>query len=770
MRGQEVSVGSQLVFEPATGVVRFLRRGRVLLDHVSAAVVYTSAGGQRKKAEVAGRQVTYGLARDGASLSVADGEVELTWLIFPGEETHVRLEAKNIGSQPVRVGELHVLDVTAERGGTFNLGGRPGTWRFFQNGWQSWTPAFVRDVANGTWVNPNTADYRTKHQPHGVPNPPRTLSSEWFTVIAPPQGDELVRSPVPAPALLLGFTTTADQLSEVQLDLNGSFHSLRAIAHADGWLLSPGAKVTSETLLLASDSNPNALLDLYAARLGEAMHARVPNRAPSGWCSWYYFYGEETADDVLANLGVMQTEQLPLDVVLIDDGYETAIGDWLDVSGEKYPQGMQFIARQISETGRRLGIWAAPFGASATSKLLAAHPDWVLRDEQGQPVLAWKHWGVDVFALDVSLPAVQSWLRETFRTLAEEWGVEFFKVDFLFAAALPGVRHDPHMTRAGALRRGLEIIRAAIGERFLLGCGAPLGPAVGLVDAMRVGTDVSINWKPFWQDLSEPATSNAVLNTITRSFMHRRLWLNDPDCLLVRPSGRDSNLTLSEMRTLTTAVGLSGGLVVDGDSLTQLPPSRLKYLKSVLPAFGRSAVPVDLFRNERPGQLVLPVQTSWGSWTMVALMNWEQRSCTTRVRLSELGLPSRAYHAYDYWRRRYLGLLRDEIVIPTHRPHETVLLLLKPPSEKPQLLASTFHIAGGAVEVKDVRLSEGRLVVEMEKAGQQAGQLVFAVPEKQRVTGALANGQPLRTRQISPGIWETRFTLSGTATVELMIG
>jgi hypothetical protein len=48
-----------------------------------------------------------------------------------------------------------------------------------------------------------------------------------------------------------------------------------------------------------------------------------------------------------------------------------------------------------------------------------------------------------------------------------------------------------------AYRRGLEIIRAATGpEGDLLGCGAPILPSVGLVDAMRVSPDTAPAYEP----------------------------------------------------------------------------------------------------------------------------------------------------------------------------------------------------------------------------------------------------------------------------------
>nr|MBC7245391.1 alpha-galactosidase [Chloroflexota bacterium] len=780
MSEREIYIRDQVVLQPGVGLVKFVHQGKVLLDRATAKVIYTGTKGQKKSLALAGHAVSYGLAQDSVSLSAANDEVQLTWQLWLGKEMRLSLEVENVGSQTIRIAELHVLDVDAQRGASLNFASPPRNWRCYQNGWQSWTPTFARQVADGLWVDPNTDDYRTKHQPHSLLQARKTISSEWFTVIVP-----AVESVAPTtisarssagvsldPSLLLGFITTADQLAELRLEVSDryQFQRLEAISYADGVSLAPSEKLCSETLLFTVDPDPLRLIELYATRLGETMHARVATDIPTGWCTWYYFFGEDTENDVLANLNWIERRQLPLDVILIDDGYETAIGDWLDVNSAKYPQGMKHIAEQIAATGHRPGIWTAPFAASSASKLYAKHPDWVLRNEQGEPIVAWQHWGMDIYGLDLSLPAVQDWLRDLFHILSDEWGFRFFKVDFLYAAALPGVRHNDHITRAQAVRRGLEIIRSAIGDHVLLGCGAPLGPSVGIVDTMRIGPDVHVDWEPFWQDLSAPSAANAILNVITRSFLHGKLWLNDPDCLVLRPRGDDSNLVLNEMRTLTTIVGLSGGLVLSSDNLPTIRRGRPKYLQRVLPPYGRSAIPLDLFQNERPQVLVLPIETPWDSWVIVALLNWDDHSRVTKLDLAQLGLPTRSYHVFNYWRQRYLGVAQNQVVIEPHQPHETVLLLLKPVSEQPQLLTSTFHVLQGAMEVKEVYASPHRLVVELEKPGRQFGRLVFSVPGKHVVSKALVNGRPQRPRQIAAGIWQTGFLLNERATVELLLG
>jgi alpha-galactosidase len=636
-----------------------------------------------------------------------------------------------------------------------------GDLAFFQNGWQSWSPTFARNLGESLYTDPGTPGYRAMHQPHPLEGDDE-LSSEWVTVLGPRSGGA---------ALLAGFVTAGDQLAELRW--HTADMDLVARCHLDGVQLPPGASARSEVLSLQAGPDALELLEEWAGVLGEEMQARIPENPPTGWCTWYYFYGENTSQHVLENVVAIRRHELPLDVILLDDGYQTAIGDWLSLDRYKFLDGMGPVAQTIRRAGHTLGIWTAPFGAAANSKLFTDHPDWFLRDEADEPVLGWVHWGTECYALDCTHPEVLAWLKETFGRMREGWGAEFFKVDFLFAAARPGRRHDPLATRAQALRRGLKAIREAIGEEaFLLGCGAPLGTCVGLVDGMRIGPDVDPNWHPIWRhDLSMPSTESALRNSITRAFMHGRLWANDPDCVLVRQRGTDLDLVLNEMRTLSAVTALLGGVTIDSDHLPGIRSGRLKYLRQLLPPTDLSARPLDLMANELPRLLLLEVERDWGCWWVVGSINWDDQTTETRISLEELGLPEGEYHVYHYWRRRYLGVVEDAVTVERHQPHETAVLLFKLVSDRPDLLTSTFHVCQGAAEVTGVETSEDGeetvLSVSMFKRGSQFGQLLFALPEGWTAVEARVDGLKRPLVEDVPGILSLGFTLEGEAEVDL---
>ena len=89
----------------------------------------------------------------------------------------------------------------------------------------------------------------------------------------------------------------------------------------------------------------------------------------------------------------------------------------------------------------------------------------------------------------------QEWLEQTARHLVDV-GYRYLKLDFTFAPGIQGRFADPCAT-AQRVRLGYQAIRRGAGDDvFILGCGCPLGPVVGLVDGMRIGPDVAPSWRP----------------------------------------------------------------------------------------------------------------------------------------------------------------------------------------------------------------------------------------------------------------------------------
>lgn len=533
----------------------------------------------------------------------------------------IRAVLHNAGRAPLQIEEIGPLALW--RAEALSIGAGADRWSVFRNGYQSWSgtqafPAGARD-RDPLWKWLRRAHVDLRHPSSGEPG---AFRSDSFIALKNLRSGE---------ALCLGFLDARECFAGVELVTEcGAFRRLAAACDYDGIPLAPGAHLSSPPLWLAAGRDEHQLLAAYADAAGTEMSARVPPRAPVGWCSWYCYFGRVSEADVLDNVAALAARraQFPCDYVMVDDGYQRAVGDWL-AANAKFPHGMSWLAAQIRAAGFDAGIWLAPFIVRPDSDLFATHPDWLLRSDQGDPEPAvWNPtwaWRDPAFALDTTHPEVLRWLRHLAHTLRHDWGYRVLKLDFLFAAALPGLRQDRGATRAQALRRGLEAIRAGAGEdAFLLACGCPLQTAVGVVDAMRIGPDVA----PFWsnwlsrgplRDRHGVATKHAIRNTLTRAFLHRRWWLNDPDCLLVRAS--ESRLTAAEVRSLATVIALTDGLFVASDPMAALSPDRLELLERAHALAGGQPLVLDLFERDLPELLL----SHRGGETLVAAFNFHDR-------------------------------------------------------------------------------------------------------------------------------------------------
>ncbi|MBB2748295.1 UNVERIFIED_ORG: alpha-galactosidase [Microbispora rosea subsp. rosea] len=310
----------------------------------------------------------------------------------------------------------------------------------------------------------------------------------------------------------------------------------------------------------------------WGAAVAEGAGVR-PRPSPTVWCSWYQYFSEVTQEDVAENLTAMDDLAVPVDVVQIDDGYQAAPGDWLTSSGRF--DDLPGLIRRIREHGRRAGIWIAPMVVARKSALYAAHPEWLVTDPaSGDPVFAGDVLGGSCAALDLTHPGAADYLADTLRTM-RGWGVDYFKIDFVYAGALEGRRHED-VTGVEAYRHGLRLIREAIGpEAYLLGCGAPILPSVGMVDAMRVGPDIAAYWQNPSGHPSEPSQANATRNTVARAWQHGRFWINDPDCLMLRPE-------VERREDWARTVERYGGLRASSDRLRGLDEWGLETTRRLL--------------------------------------------------------------------------------------------------------------------------------------------------------------------------------------------
>ncbi|MGY5860836.1 MAG: alpha-galactosidase [Candidatus Thorarchaeota archaeon] len=499
-------------------------------------------------------------------------------------------------------------------------------------------------------------------------------------------------------ALVLGFVTLADQLSTISAygreDEESRLERLEASSLCDDILLLDNETIVSEELFVIAGDHALELLALYVEIVSKRMKALGWDKVPQGWCSWYFYFTTPDEKEIESNAQALK-EVLPghIEWIQIDDGYQKTVGDWTE--NDRFKNGLNTLVKKVNELGFKAGIWIAPFIVSEHSDLFKNEQDWFVKDIDGRFSVVGENplWLGKFYALDLTHPEVISHIESVFKKLKEE-GFEYFKIDFLYHAGLKGVRHNQKMTRGQTLRSGLEAIRRAVGDAFILGCGAPIGPCIGIVNAMRIGNDIATVWKYDWGG----GVYQCAINTMSRAILHDRWWINDGDCVLVRQD--DSNLTLDEIKLWLSVVALSGGSIMLSDRIMEVSKERIHLLEKILPAYRRGGIALDSLVEAEPRLFALPIETPMGRWAVVAAINLTEKPIGVSFSLNEIGLNEHAlHHVFSFWDECYEGLVEGKIEIMGLKPHSCRLLCIKPTEDIPDVLSTSMHFTQGAVEL-----------------------------------------------------------------------
>jgi alpha-galactosidase len=478
------------------------------------------------------------------------GDVSRVRLVREWKGARCRARVRNAGRSAVAVAEVVLFDVPHSL---------PPETAIYGEGFQ------MLSQTGGTVGRPADVGDYTDAKHYRMPQPADATVAYNLLALAPPQEAERV----------VAFATSRRFAGRFELRRD----SLRVVLDTEGRSLGPGEEWEMEELVFLSGGHREALL----ATLGDRIAVNHPPlrtpAPPSGWCSWYCFGPEVTADDVLGNLDVIAREVPGLRYIQVDDGYQPAMGDWLE-TGKAFGGNVQGVLEAIRGRGFEPAIWVAPFVAEKDSHVFQKHPEWFVTDASGQPLRAdavtfggWRHgpW----YVLDGTHPEAQAHLESVFRTMRTEWGCTYFKLDANFWGAIHGGRfHDPRATRIEAYRRGMEAVRRGAGDAFILGCNHPLWPSLGLVHGSRSSNDI----KRTWARVKGTARQN-----LLRNWQNGRLWWNDPDAVVL------TGLPEEEVRFHATAIYASGGMLLSGDDLTKVAPETLARLRKLQPPTGTAA-------------------------------------------------------------------------------------------------------------------------------------------------------------------------------------
>jgi hypothetical protein len=525
----------------------------------------------------------------------------------------------------------------------------------------------------------------------------------------------VVYDPATHAAIGLGFYSFYRASTSVMSQYMGPNEiGVDAVAHYYGY--QPKDKeLKSESILLNFNTDPLKLLDGWIDAATETTHPIFNHDTRRGFLNSWYIYGDRiTADDIVHQADLLRRSILPgygiTSVFLGEWQYQRPqygdVGDNYGIGEDKtdprlFPQGIQWLADKISADGLYPVFGANYAYAAPHSKLAQEHQPWVHSEDYG---------GISYgYPIDFTDPSARQWLSKLARRTGDYKAVEWW--DDFDGGPSRGVLHDSsQIMQFEDIRDGLKTIRQAIGSHVTIHrfCCGPYFSYWGLADRVRIGRDAPAlgDWDGFKTMARELASAY---------MLHQRAWINDPDPLFVggrynqdpfAPSlGADPSL-LPEVRMRLQEQLISGGPMTIGENLEDFDAERFHLLTLVLPIYGQSARPLDLFVHSVPEIYDLNIKKNWDSWHVLIIQNWNEDRRHYNIPFVSMSLdPNRNYLVFRFWDQKLLGIFHGEFVTDVNGEEGETYAVRRLPSH-PAILSDDMHLTQGAVELGQVQYNE----------------------------------------------------------------
>ena len=159
----------------------------------------------------------------------------------------------------------------------------------------------------------------------------------------------------------------------------------------------------------------------------------------NSWEGVYFDINQQGMDQMMGDIASMGGELFVMDDGWFGDKYprktdNCALGDWV-VDKNKLPEGIEGLLRDAKKHGIKFGIWIEPEMTNSVSELYDAHPDWIIKAPQREPVLGR---GGTQLILDMSNPKVQDFVFSVVDNLMTKYPeIDYIKWD----ANMPILNH-----------------------------------------------------------------------------------------------------------------------------------------------------------------------------------------------------------------------------------------------------------------------------------------------------------------------------------------
>ena len=519
--------------------------------------------------------------------------------------------------------------------------------------------------------------------------------------------------------------------------------------------LKPGESYRLERFIFAENTETKAFLEGYADRVAEIYNIKIDMPVYSGWCSWSCYY-KGIDSEKIANVAVQMDKYFGKKkpgLIQLDDGWQRGgsfPGCW-EEDTEKFPGGVREMSELAKEKGMDFGLWLAPLLLNEKSPFYDDIKKWELKNSRKVHR--------DNNTLDLANPQVLEHIRKIFRWCCDELNSVYFKLDFLIlslrreCAVEDFVVYEEDYSVA-VYKKALRAIREEIGQdKFMLLCGAPVLEGAGIFNGARIGSDIAWgrnkNNPDYWS-----VVKHCIANTMLRYFYHNKVYINDPDGVILRDvdNGDGFDPSYAEVRSWATAVAMSGGLILENDEVEKLSEGRRRLFEDILPVYGRAAQPLDFYEQPFPSIAYIEVNENT---KLVSAYNYGDRIADIVLPIKELGFDGDTV-IVKCWEREIVGVFNGSYTEENTAIHSGFIYLLKKCGNIPQALYVDCNVYGG-VDMIESRFQNNTLTVNVSEKLEmcKCRNLYIYVPMGYTCDGEIVfeneNGRVYKACELVPG-------------------
>lgn len=441
-----------------------------------------------------------------------------------------------------------------------------------------------------------------------------------------------------------------------------------------------------------------------------------------GWCSWAAYYQDITEGDMKSATDYIAKNLLPYgyNIVQMDDGFQRTpqSGEMKLNAGEhyseywtkpnsKFPSGLDSLAAYIKGKGVTPGIWVGlytPLGLSNTK-------DYITDDDSKPFKGPWVN-----YAINGLKPGADEAYFETFRVLKKQ-GWNYFKIDTLRHVLYDNYRKNPfywkfnNQSMEEAFRAVVAGVKKEAGNSYVLACWGTMPELAGLPNGARIGEDVGPDFASMRRSAKYIAQFHHLNNIV---------WRNDPDYMCLR---LDPELA----RSWASMTSLASGHLMISDKPTDYNAEHLNIMQRVSPTVFSKPINVAQEAPD-PEFFTLHSQKFGEGWTVVSHHAWKATPAQS-VPLAQIGVIAGKYHAFDFWKQKYLGVVDSKVNFDALAEGHCQVVALRPVQDHPQVLGTERHISQGAFDLEAVKWENNVLSGSYRVGPGQRWKLTIFVPK-----------------------------------------